>query len=79
MDRLTYYPAHASRPVEQLLIPGPTAWGTGDEMLTQMITDLKAARDVEQREVECSRCGQVVATCEAVPEVFTCNACLNGE
>lgn len=40
----SYYPAHASLPVEQLTIPGPTAWATGAEMMAQLMTDLKAER-----------------------------------
>lgn len=39
----TYYPAHASRPVQQLSVPGPAASATSPELLAQLLAELKAS------------------------------------
>jgi hypothetical protein len=69
MTTETYYPAHASLRVEELSFPGPSAWGTGAEMMAQLVRDLKA-KLAEARVREVTRLGEDCAAVRAAVDAM---------
>lgn len=60
--RESLYPAHASWPAVKLPIPGPTAWGTFEEMWAQTLAKLREQAEHDGHPDACAVCrGEAVA------------------
>jgi hypothetical protein len=66
----TYYPAHASLPVDQLRIPGPSATKPSAELMADLVAALKARLDAAHKR-EVTRLGEDCAELRAAVDEMT--------